>query len=77
MILVAIVPRDSTNRQTNLAMFSTAITVEGISRLFHTLSLRQDTFHTGVGCMTMSFGMVNPNLATLFTSNPTLIRTDV
>ena len=51
---VVIIPIESPNKQMNLVAFSNAIKVDGISKLFQTLSLLQDTFQIGVGWMMMS-----------------------
>ena len=56
--LVVMIPMESPSKQMNLVTFSNAIRVDGISNLFQTLSLLHDTFHTGVGWMMISFGMI-------------------
>ena len=57
--LVVMIPMESPNKQMNLVAFSNAIRVDGISNLFQTLSLLHDTFHTGVGWIIISFGMIS------------------
>ena len=58
MTLVIIIAIESNNKQTNLETFSNATRVDGNSKLCQTLSLWQETFHTGFGSITISFGMI-------------------
>ena len=58
MTLVIIIAIESNNKQTNLETFSNATRVDGNSKPCQTLSLWQDTFHTGFGSITISFGMI-------------------
>ena len=58
MTLVIIIAIESNNKQTNLETFSNATRVDGNSKPCQTLSLWHDTFHTGFGSITISFGMI-------------------
>ena len=58
MTLVIIIAIESNSKQTNLETFSNATRVDGNSKLCQTLSLWQETFHTGFGSITISFGMI-------------------
>ena len=58
IILLVMIPMERPSKHVNLIAFSNAMRVDGISKLFHTLSLLHDTFHTGVGRIITSFGMI-------------------